>query len=131
LAAADLLIVDNFLGKLTFKFLTELSSREVQVRVMTTMPKNKDDTRKPEERAQETLHSQTGMKLELRYCPDFHDRFVVIDRQQVWHVGASLKDAGRKAFLISKLEVSKIVQMVGDYIEGRWESAEKVQLEKS
>jgi hypothetical protein len=55
----------------------------------------------------------------------------VIDRQQVWHVGASLKDAGRKAFLISKLEVSKIVQMVGDYIEDRRESAEKIQLEKS
>jgi hypothetical protein len=35
---------------------------------------------------------------------EFHDRFIVVDTNECYHVGASLKDAGRKAFMVSKLE---------------------------
>ncbi|VWL85537.1 hypothetical protein [Oceanivirga miroungae] len=48
-------------------------------------------------------------KLELRLTDDFHDRFLVIDDEIVYHIGASVKDAGRKTFAISKWEDKDII----------------------
>jgi hypothetical protein len=35
---------------------------------------------------------------------DFHDRFIIIDEKEVYHIGASLKDAGKKSFGVTKIE---------------------------
>ena len=34
----------------------------------------------------------------------FHDRFIVIDKQVLYHCGSSFKDLGKKCFAISKIE---------------------------
>ena len=34
----------------------------------------------------------------------FHDRFLIIDGLEGYHIGASLKDAGKKCFGINKIE---------------------------
>ena len=35
-----------------------------------------------------------------------HDRFLIIDGTNVWHIGASLKDLGKKMFAFSRLDLS-------------------------
>ena len=35
-----------------------------------------------------------------------HDRFLIIDNKLVYHIGASLKDLGKKLFGFSKMEVN-------------------------
>jgi hypothetical protein len=35
----------------------------------------------------------------------FHDRFLIIDGSDVYHIGASLKDLGKKLFAFSKLNI--------------------------
>ncbi len=44
-----------------------------------------------------------------------HDRFLIIDKKDVYHIGASLKDLGKKWFAFSKLnlESSKLLSMFG------------------
>jgi len=44
-----------------------------------------------------------------------HDRFVIIDNQDVYHVGASLKDLGKKWFAFSKMQMpaSEILNKLG------------------
>ena len=37
----------------------------------------------------------------MRETDEFHDRFLIIDRKHLYHIGASIKDAGKKAFEIS------------------------------
>ena len=50
---------------------------------------------------------QTGRKTELRTTRTrVHDRFLIID-SQVYHLGASLKDLGRKLFAFSKMGLDK------------------------
>ena len=39
--------------------------------------------------------------LEVKKTQIFHDRFLVIDGYTVYHIGASIKDAGKKRFGIS------------------------------
>lgn len=37
-----------------------------------------------------------------------HDRFIILDQQEVYHIGASLKDLGKKWFAFSKLEKDSV-----------------------
>lgn len=37
-----------------------------------------------------------------------HDRFLIIDKQHIYHIGASLKDLGKKWFAFSKLDMSAL-----------------------
>lgn len=41
-----------------------------------------------------------------------HDRFIIIDDKEVYHIGASLKDLGKKWFAFTKLEVSTVAQLL-------------------
>ncbi len=45
-----------------------------------------------------------GVTVEIRQSRDFHDRFVMIDRETCVHIGASIKDAGRTACMIIRVE---------------------------
>ncbi|OGT03913.1 MAG: hypothetical protein A2Z65_11420 [Gallionellales bacterium RIFCSPLOWO2_02_58_13] len=45
-----------------------------------------------------------GVAIKIRQSRDFHDRFIVIDGSACVHVGSSLKDAGRTACMISRVE---------------------------
>ena len=43
-------------------------------------------------------------QLDVKYTNIFHDRFLILDRKTVYHIGASLKDAGKKCFAISLMK---------------------------
>ena len=47
-------------------------------------------------------------KLAVRYNESFHDRFIIIDDRELYLVGASLKDLGRKCFAFTKLDAGEI-----------------------
>ncbi|WP_308617043.1 ORF6N domain-containing protein [uncultured Dialister sp.] len=48
-------------------------------------------------------------KLSVKTTTDFHDRFLVIDKTEVYHIGASIKDAGKKSFGITKIEDKDLI----------------------
>lgn len=49
-------------------------------------------------------------KLSIKTTTDFHDRFLIIDKEEVYHIGASIKDAGKKSFGITKIEDKDLVK---------------------
>lgn len=51
-------------------------------------------------------------QLIVRYTDAFHDRFLIIDEVVAYHIGASLKDAGKKCFGISKIDNIDIVSNI-------------------
>lgn len=52
--------------------------------------------------------------LKVKHTGIFHDRFLIIDGMQAYHIGASIKDAGKKCFGINLIEDSRII---GDILE--------------
>lgn len=42
--------------------------------------------------------------LTVKHTTAFHDRFMIIDGTTAYHIGASIKDAGKKCFGINKIE---------------------------
>lgn len=51
-------------------------------------------------------------KLSVKTTTDFHDRFLIIDKTEVYHIGASIKDAGKKSFGITKIEDKDLIQIL-------------------
>lgn len=49
-------------------------------------------------------------KLDVKYMKDFHDRFLILDDRTGYHVGASLKDAGKKCFGITQIQDEQTVK---------------------
>ena len=43
--------------------------------------------------------------LEIKISNKFHDRFLLIDNQEAYHLGASLKDLGKKIFAFNKIDI--------------------------
>lgn len=50
--------------------------------------------------------------LEVKYTNVFHDRFLILDKKEAYHIGASIKDAGKKCFAINRIEDAGIVQAI-------------------
>ena len=44
--------------------------------------------------------------IELKSSKSFHDRFLIIDNSEIYHIGASLKDLGNKVFAFSKMDIN-------------------------
>lgn len=55
--------------------------------------------------------------MELVKTTAFHDRFMIFDRTEIYHIGASLKDAGEKCFAISQLSETEEIKMLFSRID--------------
>jgi hypothetical protein len=55
-------------------------------------------------------------RIEIKLFTRSHDRFLIIDHQTVYHVGASLKDLGKKWFAFSKigLDAQEMIEKLGE-----------------
>lgn len=49
-------------------------------------------------------------KLSVKTTTDFHNRFLIIDKTEVYHIGASIKDVGKKSFGITKIADKDLIQ---------------------
>ena len=50
-------------------------------------------------------HNRQYPPISVKECDRFHDRFIIID-DTVYHLGASLKDLGKKLFAFSRMEIA-------------------------
>jgi hypothetical protein len=53
-------------------------------------------------------HNRQYAPIEIKYVADIHDRFLIID-ESLYHIGASIKDLGKKLFAFSKMEIAPSV----------------------
>ncbi len=96
-AKEEIILIDNYIDDTIFKQLTK-RNKGVKAVIYTKPLSNivKQDLQK---------HNEQYPKIEIRKLTTAHDRFMIIDKKTVYHFGASLKDAGKKWFVFSKLEM--------------------------
>lgn len=60
-------------------------------------------------------HNAQYAPIDMRVMTNFHDRFLFIDEKTIYHIGASIKDLGKKVFGFSKLglDAKQIMNMLG------------------
>jgi hypothetical protein len=61
-------------------------------------------------------HNQQYPIIQLKHFTKSHDRFLIIDNKDIYHIGASLKDLGKKWFAFSKinLNAAELVKLLED-----------------
>ncbi len=55
--------------------------------------------------------------LKIKYTKVFHDRFLILDRATAYHIGASLKDAGKKCFGVNLIQDAGIIKDILQRLE--------------
>lgn len=113
-AVSEIILVDNYLNE---KVLELLGSKNLNVlcRVL-TLPKSLNTTLQTFIEA----FNKQYKNLEVKPSSIFHDRFVIIDKSHFYHFGASIKDAGKKGFMFSKIEQDFVKQEVLKQFENEW-----------
>lgn len=60
-----------------------------------------------------------GVNIQAKQSDDFHDRYIITDDKEIWHLGTSINFIGQKAFQINKLvtenEINKILSDFNDW----------------
>lgn len=103
-ANKKILIIDNYIDDSVLKMLTK-KNKNVEVVILTSDKSNiqKIDIQK---------FNKEYPILKVAKTNKFHDRFIVIDNKEMYHLGASIKDLGKKCFGINRIEDIDIINKV-------------------
>ena len=96
-AKKSIILIDNYVDENTISILSK-KENDVKVLIFT-----KSKTRALEldiQKANEQYHI-----FEIMEFKQSHDRFLIIDDNEIYHIGASLKDLGKKWFAFSKMQI--------------------------
>ena len=66
------------------------------------------------------LYNRQYENLQIESSSNFHDRFLVLDDTMFYHIGASIKDAGNKTFMFSKIEDENVIDTIRKKISEEW-----------
>ena len=101
-AKEEIILIDNYVDVNTLNILCK-KNKCVDVSIMTS--------------GKGSLSTKDIIKFNAQYptlsvktTTDFHDRFLIIDKAEVYHIGASIKDAGKKSFGITKIEDKDLIK---------------------
>ena len=95
-AKKSITLIDNYIDE---SVLLMLSKRKAKVRATVISRSDSKVSQLDIEK-----HNAQYSPIEVKVCDTIHDRFLIIDNE-VYHLGASLKDLGKKLFAFSKLEM--------------------------
>ena len=103
-AKKKIVIIDNYIDDSILKMLTK-KNKNVVVVIFTSNKSsiNNLDIQK---------FNDEYPNLEIAKTDKFHDRFIIIDNTEMYHLGASIKDLGKKCFGINRIEDTKIINSI-------------------
>ena len=106
-ANKKILIIDNYIDDSVLKMLTK-KNNNVEVVMLTSDKSNiqQIDIQK---------FNKEYPILKVAKTNKFHDRFIIIDNEEMYHLGASIKDLGKKCFGINKIEDVEIIEKILNY----------------
>lgn len=97
MAKKEIIIIDNYAGKELFDITKNIM---VNIKVYT---KNIDEIAIKKYR-------QEYSNIEIINTDIFHDRFIILDNSELYNIGSSLKDIGKKCSSINKIEDNNILK---------------------
>lgn len=96
-AKKKIIIIDNYAGKELFDITKDI---KVNIKIYT---KNIDEISKKK-------YMQEYSNIEIITTDIFHDRFIILDNKELYNLGSSLKDIGKKCTSINRIEDSTILK---------------------
>lgn len=95
-AKSSIVLIDNYVDDSVLTLFSKNQNIDVTIYTHTISKQLKQD--------QEKYNSQYK-DITIKNFKDSHDRFMIIDNETVYHIGASLKDLGKKWFAFSQIDL--------------------------
>jgi hypothetical protein len=95
-AKTEILLIDNYVDE-TVLTLLEKRAKNVKATIYTK-------TINKQLKLDLSKHNSQYPPIDIKTLKHSHDRFLIIDRKELYHLGASLKDLGKKWFAFSKMD---------------------------
>ena len=103
LATTEIILIDNYIDETVFTIFSKYPNIRIKIYTQNISKQLKLDFEK---------YSKQYQNIELKEFKNSHDRFLIIDKKNIYHLGASLKDLGKKWFAFSKFEMNPFVVLV-------------------
>jgi len=97
-AKKSIILIDNYVDDSVLDILTK-RRKDVKAEIYT-----KNYTKQL--KLDQEKHNAQYPLIEIKEFKEAHDRFLIIDENTVYHIGASLKDLGKKWFAFSKMDIN-------------------------
>lgn len=106
-ARKSLILIDNYIDETT---LLQLSKRNEKCRCTIYTERMSDTLRLDLEK-----HNSQYQPIEIRILKNAHDRFLILDEKELYHIGASLKDLGKRWFAFSRMDgfLNEVLNHIG------------------
>ena len=99
LATNEIILIDNYIDETVFTLFSKYPNIKIKIYTKTISKQLKLDFQKYQTQYQ---------NIELKEFKNSHDRFLIIDKKEIYHIGASLKDLGKKWFAFSKFGIENL-----------------------
>lgn len=105
----NIILIDNYIDENT---LVHLSKKKKGVNVLLLTKNISKQLTLDIEKANEQYGNFT-----VKPFNQSHDRFLILDQKEIYHLGASLKDLGRKWFAFSKMDKHSVENIMNEIVE--------------
>lgn len=95
----EIVLIDNYIDDTVFTLFSKYPNLAIKIYTPTISKQLKLDYEK---------YNSQYKNIELIEYKKSHDRFLIIDKNEIYHIGASLKDLGKKWFGFSKFEIDTL-----------------------
>ena len=103
LAKESIVLIDNYVDESVLVLFTKRNAN-VNMKIYT-------NTMSKQLQLDLNMHNSQYPKIEIEKFDLSHDRFLIIDNKELYHIGASLKDLGKKWFAFSKMDIDSLNMM--------------------
>lgn len=93
-AKSSIKLIDNYIDETTLALFSKVPGIKVTIYTHTITKQLRLDYEK---------YKKQYNNIALKIFKNAHDRFLIIDNKEIYHIGASLKDLGKKWFAFSKM----------------------------
>lgn len=98
-AKNEVVLIDNYIDDTVFTLFSKYQNLKIKIYTQSISKQLRLDFQK---------YNSQYQNIELHEFKKAHDRFLIIDNIEVYHIGASLKDLGKKWFAFSKFEMEAL-----------------------
>ena len=99
LAKEEIVLIDNYIDESVFILFSKYANIKVKIYTKIITKQLKLDFQR---------YQLQYNNIEIREFKNSHDRFLIIDKKEIYHLGASIKDLGKKWFAFSKFEFESL-----------------------
>lgn len=98
-AKSEVVLIDSYIDDTVFTLFSKYPNLKIKIYTQTISKQLRLDFQK---------YNAQYQNIELEEFKKAHDRFLILDSKEIYHIGASLKDLGKKWFAISRFKIEAL-----------------------